>query len=180
MVSLLPDRAATLGAAPPTPPAIVRLLALLSELGYRFTAVTPRTHSLVLGRDKARTARSLRDVFGWNLPFSPEALPSGLFELMLRAQACEQLSTGHWRATLRVASVEHFLFVHSAFPTLARDAVFFGPDSYRFAAAVRRLGASARRAVDVGCGSEPRRWWLTFALHGLGHRRWRRLIAAAD
>src|SRR5207244_10060740 len=153
MMSLLADRDATLGVAAPMPPAMVRLLAMLSELGYRFTAVTPRTQSLVLGRDAARTARSLRDVFGWNLPFSPAALPPGLFELMQRAEACEQLSTGVWRATLRVASVEHFLFLHSAFPTLARDAVFFGPDSYRFARAVRRLGASARRAVDVGCGS---------------------------
>ena len=134
-------------------PEISTLLARLSELGYRFTAVTPETHALVLGRDATRTARSLRDVFGWNLPFSPDALPTGIFELIQRAEACEHLSTGNWRATLRVASVEHFLFVHSAFPTLARDAVFFGPDSYRFARAVRRLGSSARRAVDVGCGS---------------------------
>jgi methylase of polypeptide subunit release factors len=52
-----------------------------------------------------------------------------------------------------VASLGHQLFLHSAFPTLAADAVFFGPDSYRFARAVRSLGVSARRAVDVGCGS---------------------------
>ncbi|HYP88066.1 MAG TPA: methyltransferase, partial [Polyangiaceae bacterium] len=42
---------------------------------------------------------------------------------------------------------------HSAFPTDARDAVFFGPDSYRFARAVRKLAPAATRAVDVGAGS---------------------------
>ena len=57
-------------------------------------------------------------------------------------------------------------FVHSAFPTIAADAVFFGPDTYRFASAIkaglapRRSGTAARtrpitRAVDIGCGAGP-------------------------
>lgn len=129
------------------------LLARLAELKYRFTAVTPDTHALNLARAPERTARSLRDVFGWNLAFSPDVLPGNLFTSMQRAAACEQLPSGLWRATLRVASVGHLLFAHSPFPTSARDAVFFGPDSYRFARAVRKLSATARRAVDVGCGS---------------------------
>jgi methylase of polypeptide subunit release factors len=45
------------------------------------------------------------------------------------------------------------LFVHSAYPTLEQDAVFFGPDSYRFARAIRKSCFTATRAVDVGCGS---------------------------
>jgi len=139
--------------SPVLPSALQALLARLGELQYRFTAVTPDTHALVLARDPARPAQSLRDVFGWNLPFSAEVLPPGLFALMQRAMACEELEGGLWRATVRVASLGHLLFVHSAFPTVARDAVFFGPDSYRFARAIRKLGATARRAVDVGCGS---------------------------
>lgn len=130
-----------------------RLLASLAQLGYRFTAVTPDTHALVLARDGSEDARCLRDVFGWNRAFSPAILPVALFDLMQHAGACEQLPSGLWRATLRVASYEHLLFAHSQFPTAAQDAVFFGPDSYRFARAIRKLAATATRAVDVGCGS---------------------------
>jgi methylase of polypeptide subunit release factors len=129
------------------------LLGRLSELGYRFTAVTPETHARLNARGGPQPARSLRDVFGWNRAFLPSILPPGLFELMQRAAACEPLADGSWRATLRVASVDHLLFAHSAFPTSAQDAVFFGPDSYRFVSAIRKLGAVAKRAVDVGSGS---------------------------
>jgi SAM-dependent methyltransferase len=45
------------------------------------------------------------------------------------------------------------LFVHSAYPTTDRDAVFFGPDSYRFASALARTVWKARRLIDVGCGA---------------------------
>jgi hypothetical protein len=129
------------------------LLTRLSQLDYRFVTVTPDTHGQWLAREGQRPARSIRDVFGWNLAFRPEVLPGDLFELTRRAEACEPLSEGLWRATLRVASVGQLLFAHSPFPTTATDAVFFGPDSYRFARAVRRVSAGATRAVDVGCGS---------------------------
>ncbi len=133
--------------------ALLELLSQLSALEYRFTTVTPETHGLVNRRPGNERARTLRDVFGWNRSFSAEILPPGLFELMRAAGACRAEADGSWRATCRVASLGHLLFVHSAFPTLAADAVFFGPDSYRFARAVRSLGTSARRAVDVGCGT---------------------------
>jgi SAM-dependent methyltransferase len=129
------------------------LLRRLAALEYRFTTVTPETHALVNGRPGNEKARTLRDVFGWNRSFSPEILPFGLFDVMRAADACRNEPDGSWRATWRVASLGHQLFVHSPFPTLAADTVFFGPDSYRFARAVRSLGATARRAVDVGCGS---------------------------
>ncbi|WP_141119835.1 methyltransferase, partial [Mycobacterium avium] len=49
------------------------------------------------------------------------------------------------------------LLAHSAFPTEAADAVFFGPDTYRFASVIeeslRQRFAPIRRAVDIGCGS---------------------------
>lgn len=51
------------------------------------------------------------------------------------------------------------LFFHSACPTVENDAVFFGPDIYRFAAAIEQLIASNRppvqRAIDIGCGAGP-------------------------
>lgn len=133
--------------------ALLELLSRLSAHEYRFTTVTPETHGLVNRRPGNERARTLRDVFGWNRSFSAEILPPGLFEVMRAAGVCRAEADGSWRATCRVASLGHLLFVHSAFPTLAADAVFFGPDSYRFARAVRSLGTSARRAVDVGCGT---------------------------
>jgi release factor glutamine methyltransferase len=129
------------------------LISQLAALEYRFTTVTPETHALLNRRPGNERARTLRDVFGWNRSFCPEILPISLFDAMRAADACRSESDGLWRATWRVASLGHQLFVHSAFPTLAADAVFFGPDSYRFARALRSLGATARRAVDVGCGS---------------------------
>jgi len=129
------------------------LLSSLAALGYRFTCVTPDTHFLVNGRPGNEHARSLRDIFGWNRSFAPELVPRDLFEMMKAAHACEQQPDGWWRATFRVASLGHQLFAHSSFPTDDADAVFFGPDSYRFARAIRQLAATATRAVDVGCGS---------------------------
>lgn len=129
------------------------LLSRLAALGYRFTCVTPDTHALVNSRPGNEHARSLRDVFGWNRSFAPELLPRDLFEMVKAAHACEQQPDGWWRAKFRVASLGHQLFAHSSFPTDDADAVFFGPDSYRFARAIRQLAATATRAVDVGCGS---------------------------
>jgi methylase of polypeptide subunit release factors len=45
------------------------------------------------------------------------------------------------------------LLAHSAYPTDAAEAVFFGPDSYRFAALLERSIWRAKRLVDVGCGT---------------------------
>jgi methylase of polypeptide subunit release factors len=54
---------------------------------------------------------------------------------------------------VRFSSLGEQLYVHSSFPTDAADAVFFGPDTYRFVAAVQRRARPARIAVDLGCGS---------------------------
>jgi methylase of polypeptide subunit release factors len=133
--------------------ALEAILSQLAALDYRFTSVTPETHALVNARPENRQARSLRDVFGYSRCFVPELLPQALFDAMRAAGACEQQADGTWRATLRVASIGHLLFLHSSFPTLDADSVFFGPDSLRFARALRQLGLSATRAVDVGAGS---------------------------
>jgi methylase of polypeptide subunit release factors len=49
------------------------------------------------------------------------------------------------------------IFLHSAFPTLSADAVFFGPDTYRFARAIKSSLCSEprhlRRVLDMGCGT---------------------------
>lgn len=129
-----------------------RLGHYLQETHYHFTAITPDTHARVLARPD-RPVRDARDVLGWNCPFEPAHVPQRLFELLLSAEACEQLPDGRWRATLRCASIDQLLFFHSAFPTRARDAVFFGPDSYRFVRALLHAVEGAERAVDLGCGT---------------------------
>lgn len=133
--------------------ALEAILSQLAALKYRFTSVTPETQARVNARPGAERARSLRDIFGWNRSFTPEQLPAALFEALCEAGACERQTDGSWRALLRVASLGHQLFLHSGFPTSAEDAVFFGPDSLRFARALGQLGLSATRAVDVGAGS---------------------------
>ena len=68
----------------------------------------------------------------------------------------ETRDNGLLRATIRVSSLDDRLFVHSAFPTEAEDAVFFGPDSYRFVDFLRAelpRRREARRLVDLGAGA---------------------------
>jgi methylase of polypeptide subunit release factors len=135
--------------------ALVELGRELEALRYDFVTVTPATHRRVVRRRQqlgGAVAVNLRDVFGWNLVFDPSLLDARLRRLMERAQAIEP------RAELacsrvRFSTLRGKLFAHSAFPTDAADAVFFGPDTYRFCAWVERWAPPARRLVDVGCGS---------------------------
>lgn len=139
-----------------TDEALRDLLRALGAVGYRFVAVTPESHRRVLERDPDRLARDLRDVFGWNLRFEPNLLPPPIRDPLERSGMISR-DEGLCRSRVRVASVDDDrLFLHSAFPTDEADAVFFGPDSYRYVRFLRdelpRL-APARRLVDVGAGS---------------------------
>jgi SAM-dependent methyltransferase len=134
--------------------ALLELGRSLSRLGYEFTTLTPGAQQIVNGRAGTAEARSLRDVFGWSRPFRQELLPVPLFELMAAAEVLERASEPHlWRSTVRFSSVDGSLFVHSAYPTTTRDAVFLGPDSVRFVNAMIRVAPSALRVADVGCGT---------------------------
>jgi methylase of polypeptide subunit release factors len=133
--------------------ALLELLTHLRVFDYRFITPTPETHRRVLAR-KAE-ARDLRDVFGWNLPFSPTLFPAPLFE-RLASLGVLQEQAGLYESQVRVASVADRLFLHSAFPTSQKDAVFFGPDSYRFVHFLKAELAGApdvRRLVDIGAGA---------------------------
>jgi methylase of polypeptide subunit release factors len=131
--------------------ALVELGNVLRALDYTFVTVTPETHQRVLTRD-AWPARSLRDVFGWSRPFAPEVVPERVLALLTQAHAIEQCG-GLLRARVRYATLLDRIFVHSAFPTTARDSVFFGPDTYRFCSFIRRNLGRCCSVVDVGCGS---------------------------
>lgn len=136
--------------------AVLALARALRETGYSFTTVTPATHAHVNARPRNAEARSLRDVFGWSRPFRGDLLPEPLLTLMRQAGAVAE-DGPLLRPTIRFSSLDGALFAHSSYPPSAADAVFFGPDTMRFAAAViAHLEARTRpvrRAVDLGCGS---------------------------
>lgn len=137
------------------------LLALgksLQAAHYHHVTVTPVTHARVLRRAPGAGPASLADVFGWSRPFRQVDLPSGIVALM-HAAGVLRADGEHWRSQVRASSLDGELYFHSAYPTSAEHAVFFGPDTYRFVRALRAelgpdLGTNAvQRAVDIGCGA---------------------------
>jgi methylase of polypeptide subunit release factors len=137
----------------PSDRALLLLLSALKARNYRFITPTPLTHARVVAR--RGEARDLRDVFGWSLPFAPATVGIDIFDLLQQAGALEERGT-LFASRVRVSTLGDNSFLHSAYPTTQHDAVFFGPDSYRFAAF---LGAKLpklappRRIVDIGAGS---------------------------
>ena len=138
----------------------IALRTILRELdhdGYDFTTISPDSHARVLeGREGAK-AENLRDVFGWSLPFARELLDPAVFAALEDANALVQ-KNDHWRSLLRVSSLGGNLFLHSSYPTVENDAVFFGPDSYRFARFVEAAlqdGGEVAHLLDLGSGCGP-------------------------
>ncbi|MEK8090155.1 hypothetical protein, partial [Thermithiobacillus plumbiphilus] len=128
---------------------------LLQAADYHFTCVTPETHRRVNAREAGRPARDLRDVFGWSRPFRPDIVPRDMWTLLETADLLEPVGE-LWRSRVRYSSLGGQLFVHSAFPTVQADAVFFGPDTYRFATLIERTLSRRQgpfqHVVDIGCG----------------------------
>ncbi|AZF27291.1 MULTISPECIES: class I SAM-dependent methyltransferase [unclassified Pseudomonas] len=128
----------------------------LKESGYRFITPTPLTHERVYRRLGTPLAMNMRDVFGWSMPFDNELLPEAFREELQQAEVIEK-HDALWRSTVRWSSLDDLLFAHSPFPTVEADAVFFGPDSYRFAqviqAHLQQRFEPLKRAVDIGCGA---------------------------
>lgn len=136
---------------------LFRLGLWLQEVGYRFVTVTPSTHARVWARGPDRAADTVEDVFGWSRPFARSLLPESALALLAAAGALEQ-HAGLMRSKVRYTTLGHTIFVHSAYPTTQPESVFFGPDTYRFAALIQHTLAIKPRAavrciVDMGCGS---------------------------
>ena len=137
--------------------ALVRLLTELDDGGYDFITVTPETHRRVLERRQGESAQTVRDVFGWSMPFQRELLAGPLMDALEEADAVQPAGQ-LLKSRLRVSSLGGRLFLHSAYPTTDENAVFFGPDTYRFARfleAELREVESCRHLVDLGAGSGP-------------------------
>lgn len=140
--------------------AVVSLARWLQSQHYAFRTVTPATHQRVQPRRSGKHASTpnLRDIFGWSCSFTEQDVPAPVLELLRRARAVEELGGGRLRSRIRFSSLGGQLFVHSAYPTTAADAVFFGPDTYRFARLIQRTLARphphpVRSLVDIGTGS---------------------------
>src|SRR5438067_9045088 len=78
--------------------------------------------------------------------------------MMEEACVCETTAGGRCRSLVRISSMGSMLFVHSGFPTEAPDAVFFGPDTYRFCRALEWIagqdrGFSPAGVIDIGAGT---------------------------
>ena len=129
------------------------LLRALKARKYHFITPTPLTHARVIAR--RRVAADLRGALGWSLPFARDAIDAEILELLERSGALD-VDGDLLKSRVRVSSMGDHLLLHSAYPTAQKDAVFFGPDTYRFAAFLQAelpaLG-KRRRLIDVGCGS---------------------------
>jgi len=157
--------------------ALAALGRALQAAGYHFITVTPATHRRVNRRPGNDLAQDVRGVFGWSRPFARGVLPDDI-ERLLRASGQVEAwrkdrdddddddggaagpadgAAPATRALVRASSIDTRLYFHSAWPAAQEDAVFFGPDTYRYVAAMARaldtLARPVMRAVDIGAGS---------------------------
>ncbi len=134
---------------------LVELGRYLQAQRYAFVAVTPETHRRFFANAKRAgrfRARTLRDLLGWNLPIREGDVPRSVIALLESAGAVHE-HEGERYASVRFATLDGRLFAHGKYPTRDAGAVFFGPDTYRFASLIARHARHAQRVVDVGCGS---------------------------
>lgn len=160
MLNTLEEKPAA--AARPREEALADLLRGLLAQGYRFITPTPLTHQRVLARDPNALAADLRGVFGWSRTFTARTLPPALLSALDEGGMLLSRD-GAMQSKVRVSALGDDLFLHSAYPTLDDDSVFFGPDTYRFARFIEQsIEAFARtetqnaepvRVLDIGCGS---------------------------
>ncbi|WP_010543355.1 methyltransferase [Sphingomonas elodea] len=157
MALLVADRPTVAAKGDPQESALRALIRFLKQRDYRFITPTPATQARVLARGDRQQAGDLRDVFGWSLPFDAGLLDPFLLDALGAAELIERAGT-LLRSMVRVSTLGPDLLVHSAYPTDDQDAVFFGPDSYRFA---RFIAEELRRCpvregatlVDIGTGA---------------------------
>lgn len=137
--------------------ALLDVLKLLEARNYEFVTPTPASHARVVRRADRQRARDLRDMLGWSLKFEA-GLDVQVEDLLAQANMLERGDDGLLKSKLRVSRLAGKLFLHSAYPTEAEDAVFLGPDSYRFAELIaaelaRRPIAPGAHIVDMGAGA---------------------------
>ena len=138
---------------------IVSLGHWLVDQDYSFVTPTPATHHRVYSRFKSTLGSTLRDIFGWSRPFELQSLDKKAVDLLRDADLLE-IDENHARSRVRFSSLGERLYAHSAFPTTTPDAIFFGPDTYRFINLIANelffepLNEHGR-VLDICCGAGP-------------------------
>jgi len=130
---------------------------MLKQSGYAFVTISTPSHRRVNGRPGNEKAKDLRGVFGWSRPFNDDLLDAAMLALMREAHLLRR-QDGASKSALRASTIDGQLYFHSSFPTVETDAVFFGPDTYRYVQVLHdalETQAGARRVVDIGCGAGP-------------------------
>ncbi len=140
--------------------ALVELGTYLKSVDYEFVTVTPLTHERALRNRASRIAGDLRDAFGWNLPFDAALLPSEIRGRLRDVGLIVEGDRGLWKSSVRFSCLHEHIYAHSGFPTTQADAVFFGPDTYRFVSLIEAEQAKnplhgGSRVLDMGCGGGP-------------------------
>ena len=123
---------------PPPDPADAALIALglyLKKRAYRFTTISPASHAKVHARAQSGPP-SFEDILGWNRAFRASECDQSDLQRLADAGIVEEIGA-FLRSTVRFSTLGQQLFVHTSFPTEQSDAVFFGPDTYRFARFIR-------------------------------------------
>lgn len=133
--------------------ALIALLVALDARGYDFVTPTPSVSRRALERGLSKGA-PLRAIFGWSQVFERHDLDPALFNLLDAAGVLVR-DGERFRSTVRVSRLAGLLFLHSAFPAKASDAVFLGPDSYRFARFIVQATAAdnVTSIAEIGCGA---------------------------
>ncbi len=147
------------------------LFKYLKQNKYQFVTTTPRSHRRVLDSSApdAATENPLRSLFGWNRWVAVEDLDPQLVTILRALEWTEssedkKLLKCRWR----FSTLNEQIFLHSGYPTVAEDSVFFGPDSYRFARFLKSEVTNAKAIVDIGAGSGVGGIFLTSHLKSLG------------
>ena len=136
--------------------ALLQLLTLLRDHHYDFLAPTPASHERVLARPGRQSGSTTEDLLGWNVPCRSDAMDEAVTAALDAAGLLERDDDGFVKAGVRVSRLFDCLFVHSAFPTAAKDSVFLGPDSHRFADYISRNIAGLKpgaKILDYGAGA---------------------------
>jgi methylase of polypeptide subunit release factors len=136
---------------------LIELADHLKTSGYNFVTPTPATHHTVLQRAFNAHHVSALDIFGWNRPFKKTAVNESLWIYLQNADILSE-HENLFKSKVRFSSLDRHLFMHSAYPTLDSEDVFFGPDSYRFASLIKKTIArfpakSYKKIVDIATGS---------------------------
>lgn len=133
--------------------ALLALLSALGARGYDFVTPTPSVSRRAAERGLSQS-QPLRAVFGWSQAFAPSMLEPDILRLAREARVLVE-DGETCRSRVRVSRVAGMLFLHSAYPATAADAVFLGPDSYRFARFIAQATAGDQVAsiAEIGCGA---------------------------